>query len=68
MERTAYPGDVSDEEWVFVAAYLMLTREDARDYERLPEILAGLHFVAFASLSLARFVRVAHEIRPIRAT
>lgn len=27
-----------------------------RDYERLPETLAGLHFVAFACLMLARFV------------
>jgi hypothetical protein len=28
----------------------------ARDYERLPETLAGLHFLAFAILLLARFV------------
>ena len=31
-------------------------RRLARDYERLPETLAGLHFVAFAILLLARFV------------
>lgn len=31
-------------------------RRLARDYERLPETLAGLHFVAFASLMLGRFV------------
>ncbi len=29
-------------------------RRLARDYERLPETLAGLHFVAFAILMLAR--------------
>jgi hypothetical protein len=28
----------------------------ARDYERLPETLAGLHFLAFAILLLKRFV------------
>lgn len=37
-------------------AWLARFRRLARDYERLPEILAGLHFVAFAILSLARFV------------
>jgi transposase len=30
-------------------------RRLARDYERLPETLAGLHFLAFATLLLARF-------------
>jgi transposase len=33
-------------------------RRLARDYERLPETLAGLHFVAFACLRLARIVEV----------
>jgi len=27
-----------------------------RDYERLPETVAGLHFLAFAMLLLKRFV------------
>ena len=31
-------------------------RRLARDYERLPETLAGLHFLAFAMLLLKRFV------------
>ena len=31
-------------------------RRLARDYERLPQTLAGLHFLAFAILMLARFV------------
>ncbi|MFM7425892.1 MAG: transposase, partial [Elainella sp.] len=29
MERTAYPTDVSDEEWAFVAPYLTLMTEAA---------------------------------------
>jgi transposase len=29
MERKAYPSDVSDEEWAFVAPYLTLITEDA---------------------------------------
>jgi transposase len=33
-------------------------RRLARDYERVPETLAGLHFVAFACLRLARIVEV----------
>ena len=31
-------------------------RRLARDYERLPETLAGLHFLAFAMLMLKRFI------------
>ena len=31
-------------------------RRLARDYERLPETLAGLHFVAFACLMLHRVI------------
>lgn len=31
-------------------------RRLARDYERLPEILAGFHFLVFAILMLTRFV------------
>ncbi|HEV7278972.1 MAG TPA: IS5/IS1182 family transposase, partial [Pirellulaceae bacterium] len=27
--RKAYPSDVSDEEWAFVAPYLALVREDS---------------------------------------
>lgn len=33
-------------------------RRLARDYERLPETLAGLHYLAFAILLLGRFVQV----------
>src|SRR3954452_12906678 len=37
-------------------AWLARFRRLARDYERLPEVLRGLHFLAFALLLLARFV------------
>src|SRR5581483_7592915 len=37
-------------------AWLARFRRLARDYERLDETLAGLHFLAFALLLLARFI------------
>jgi transposase len=37
-------------------AWLARFRRLARDYERLPETLAGLHFLAFALLLLSRFI------------
>src|SRR5918993_4200944 len=44
--RKAYPSDVSDEEWAFVAPYLALVREDApqRHYD-LREVLNGLRWI-----------------------
>ena len=36
-------------------------RRLARDYERLPETLAGLHFVAFACLMLRRLGTVVEQ-------
>lgn len=46
MTRKAYPSDVSDEEWAFVAPYLTLMREDApqRDYD-LREVFNGVRYV-----------------------
>ena len=43
MERKAYPSDISDEEWGFVAPYLTLMTEEApqRDYS-LREVFNGL--------------------------
>ncbi len=38
------------------AEWRMMPHRLARDYERLPETLQGLHFLAFAILLLARFV------------
>src|SRR5215212_3601391 len=44
--RKPYPSDISDEEWMFVAPYLALVREDApqREYD-LREVLNGLRWV-----------------------
>lgn len=44
--------------WVVERSFAWLTRfrRLARDYERLPETLAGLHLLAFALLMLARFI------------
>jgi transposase len=47
MERRAYPSDVSDDEWAFVAPYLTLMNEDApqRRYS-LREVFNGLRYIA----------------------
>jgi transposase len=42
-------------------AWVARFRRLARDYERLPETLAGLHFLAFAILLLARFATLMTE-------
>ena len=39
-------------------AWMARFRRLARDYERLPDTLKGLHFLAFAVLMLARFVHL----------
>ena len=39
-------------------AWLTRFRRLARDYERLPETLAGLHYLAFASLRLTKVAKV----------
>lgn len=46
MNRKAYPTDVSDEEWAFVAPYLTLMSEDApqREYP-LREVFNGLRYL-----------------------
>lgn len=46
MKREAYPSDVSDDEWAFVAPYLTLMREDAAQREHsLREVFNGLRWV-----------------------
>src|SRR3954451_3494852 len=47
--------------WVVERSFAWATRfrRLVRDYERLPETLAVLHFVAFAMLTAARFVQLA---------
>ena len=46
--------------WVVERSFAWMTRfrRLARDYERLPETLAGLHLLAFAVLMLHRFALV----------
>ena len=52
MERKAYPSDVSDDEWAFVAPYLTLMTETApqRDYP-LREVFNGLRWMVRAGAS-----------------
>jgi transposase len=46
MERKAYPSDVSDDEWAFVAPYVTLMREDAPQREHsLREVFNGLRYI-----------------------
>lgn len=53
--------------WVVERSFAWATRfrRLTRDYERLPETLAGLHFVAFAMLMAARFVQLALFLNPL---
>lgn len=49
MERKAYPSDVSDDEWAFVAPYLTLMTEDAPQREHsLREVFNGLRWIVRA--------------------
>jgi transposase len=52
--------------WVVERSFAWATRfrRLARDYERLPQTLAGLHFIAFAMLMAARFVQLALFLNP----
>ena len=46
MNRKADPTDVSDEEWAFVAPYLVLMTEDAPQREHsLREVFNGLRWI-----------------------
>ena len=49
--------------WVVERNFAWATRfrRLVKDYERLPETLAGLHFVAFACLMLQRFIKLLLE-------
>src|ERR1700709_1357799 len=49
MERKAYPSDVSDDEWEFIAPYITLMREDApqREHE-LREVLNAMRWIVRA--------------------
>ena|SRR5215204_358519 len=58
--RKPYPSDVSDEEWAFVAPYLVLVREDApqRNHDLLREVFNGLRW-----LEAGVFEEMVHDLR-----
>ena len=62
MERKAYPTDVSDDEWAFVAPYLTLMTEDApqRDHS-LREVFNGLRWIVRAG---AAWRMMPHDLPP----
>jgi transposase len=46
MERKPYPSDITDDEWSFVAPYLILMKEDAPQREHdLREVFNGLRWI-----------------------
>lgn len=48
MTRRAYPSDVSDDEWAFVAPYVTLMKEDAPQREHsLCEVFNGLRYIVY---------------------
>jgi transposase len=52
QHRKPYPSDVSDDEWAFVAPYLMLMTEDAPQREHsLREVFNGLRWLVRAGAS-----------------
>lgn len=62
MERKSYPSDVSDDEWAFVAPYLMLMREDApqREYS-LREEFNGLRWMVRTG---SQWRQMPHDLPP----
>ena len=49
MERKAYPSDISDDEWAFVAPYLTLMTEEApQRVHSLREVFNGLRWLGRA--------------------
>jgi len=62
MESKAYPSDMSDEEWAFVAPYLTLVNEDApqRDYS-LREVFNGLRWIVRSG---AAWRMIPHDLPP----
>ena len=52
MNRKAYPSDVTDEEWAFIAPYLTLMKEDAPQREHsLREVFNGLRYIVRSGAS-----------------
>ncbi len=65
MKRKAYPSDVSDEEWGFVAPYLTLMTEEAPQREHsLREVFNGLRWMIRAGAS---WRMMPHDLPPWEA-
>ena len=62
MKRQAYPSDISDEEWSFVASYLTLMTEEApqRDHD-LREVFNGLRWIVRTG---AQWRMMPHDLPP----
>jgi transposase len=62
MNRKAYPSDVTDEEWAFVAPYLTLMNEDAPQREHdLREVFNGLRWIVRTG---AQWRMMPHDLPP----
>jgi transposase len=62
MERKAYPSDVSDEEWSFVAPYLSLMTQEAPQREHsLREVFNGLRWIVRTG---AQWRMMPHDLPP----
>lgn len=62
MKRKAYPSDVSDEEWAFVAPYLTLMSEEAPQREHsLREVFNGLRWIVRTG---AQWRMMPHDLPP----
>lgn len=62
MNRKAYPSDVSDEEWAFIAPYLRLMKEDAPQREHsLREVFNGARWLVRAG---AAWRMMPHDLPP----
>ncbi len=60
--RKAYPSDVSDEEWAFVAPYLALIREDSPQREHsLREVFNGVRWIVRTG---AQWRLMPHDLPP----
>ena len=62
MERKPYPSDVSDDEWSFIAPYLILMKEDAPQREHdLREVFNGLRWIVRTG---AQWRMMPHDLPP----
>ena len=62
MNRKAYPSDVSDDEWLFMAPYLILMREDApQRLHELREVFNGARWIVRAG---AAWRMMPHDLPP----